>query len=54
MPLKVPTHVLKLKKFSDVEMPPEVKELVKDCSLLPMVDYSLTMLDNQLLTTIIE
>lgn len=54
MPLKMPTHGLKLNKFSDVEMPPEVKAISKDYGLLPLVDCSLTMLGGQLLTTFVE
>ncbi|CAL5209690.1 unnamed protein product [Lathyrus oleraceus] len=52
--LKVPTHGLKLKKFSNVEMPPEMKAIVEDYALLLKVDNSLTMLNGQLLTTFVE
>lgn len=50
----MPTHGLKLKKFSDVEKPLEVKVIVENCGLLPLVDYSLTMLEGHLLTTFVE
>lgn len=44
--LKVPSHGLKLKDFTDVVMPPEVKAIVEECDLLSLVDCSLTMLDS--------
>lgn len=50
----MPTHGLKMKKFYDVVMPSEVKVIVKDCGLLPLVDYSLTMLDDHLLTDFVK
>lgn len=47
------THGLKLKKFLDVVMPPEVNAIVVECDLLPLVDCFLTMLNGQLSTTFI-
>lgn len=45
MPLKVLTHRMKLKKFSNVVLPPDVKAIVEEYDLLPLVDCSLTVLD---------
>lgn len=50
----MPTHDGKLKKFSDVLMPGEVKGIVEDCSLLSLVDCSLTMIDSQQLTIFVK
>lgn len=52
--LKVSTHGMKLKRFSNVVMPPEVKTIVDECGILPLVEILLTMLYHQLLTTFIE
>ncbi|CAK8568112.1 unnamed protein product [Lathyrus sativus] len=51
---EVPTCGLKLKKFSDVVMPPEVKRIIEECGLLSLVESSLIVIDSQLLTTFIE
>lgn len=50
----MPTYRGKLKKFLDVEMPKELKAIVKDCVLLSPVDCLLTVLDGQLMTTFVE
>lgn len=44
----------KLKKFSNVLMLDEIKEIEEDCSLLSPVDCSLTILDSYMLTTFVE
>ena len=45
---------MKLNKFSDVMIPLEVKMIVEECGLLPLGDYLLNMLDDQLLTYLVE
>lgn len=50
----MPTHGLKLKKLSDIVIPSEVKAIVEDYSLLPLVDCPLTMLDDRLLISFVE
>lgn len=52
--LKVHTHGLKLKKFYDAVMSLEVKAIVEECSLLPLMDSSLTMLNDHLLISFVE
>lgn len=43
-----------MKKFLDVLMPGEVREIVDDWGLLSLVDCSLTMLDVSLLFAFVE
>lgn len=45
---------MKLKKFTDVEMLNEVREIVVNAYMLLLVDCSLTMLDVPLLSAIVE
>lgn len=50
----MPTHKGKLKKFLDVEISEDVNVIVEDYNLLSLVDYSLTMLNGQLLMAFVE
>lgn len=50
----MPTHGEKFKKFSDVQMPDKVRDIVVPTDLLPLVDYSLTMLDAPLIFTFVK
>lgn len=52
--MKVPTHGEKLKKFSDVPIPLEVRDIFDNYSLLWLLDYSITMLDALLLSGFVE
>lgn len=54
MPLKVPTHKAQQHKFLNVLIPRKVRDIVDDCDLLLLVDYSLTMLDVALLSVFVE
>lgn len=45
---------MKLNKFLDVSMPLEVRAIVGECDLISLMNYSLMMLDDQLLTTFVK
>nr|XP_027193433.1 protein MAIN-LIKE 1-like [Cicer arietinum] len=53
-PLKVITHGLKLKKFSEVPVPHPVERWIRESGLLPLSSAYLTMVDAGLVSAFIE
>nr|XP_027192939.1 protein MAIN-LIKE 2-like [Cicer arietinum] len=53
-PLKVITHGLKLKKFSEVPVPHPVEHWIRESGLLPLSSAYLTMVDAGLVSAFIE
>ncbi|XP_073219741.1 uncharacterized protein [Cicer arietinum] len=53
-PLKVITHGLKLKKFSEVPVPHPVEHWIRESGLLPLFSAYLTMADAGLISAFIE
>nr|XP_027188713.1 protein MAIN-LIKE 2-like [Cicer arietinum] len=53
-PLKVITHGLKLKKFSEVPVPHPVEHWIRESGLLPLSSAYLTMVDDGLISAFVE
>lgn len=53
-PLHIETHGAELKKFTNVQIPDEVRMIVANVSLLPFIEFSLNMFDAPLLFAFVE